>query len=283
MTDKDEDDQDEEEGNEEFDAEEYLGTLETCAVEALQEVLDTDPGCVNAHFVDPDSPAKKSKHAWGRPQEAARVPVPAGFEGVTALGEVILVCPPQGVHMPHLGTPHASTLVIYQEGFACQTGGKDIRQWRFDEVTAIQSNLVDHGRHRTDRAYTLSRQTGESLILDDGVKFVQAADYQIKLAMFKRLADSFLQRYEQGETLTFGPVSVQQRDGLRLGGRLYAWEDITDIKLDSGELIVTLGNKKSLKVRTNEIPNLELLGRLIGLDDASDEIMQEYYSSVRYD
>ena len=279
----DEDDKfDEEEDEEEDDGENYLGMLEMNAADSLQAAHDSNPQCVNPKFLNPELERGKGKHSWGKLQANETMPVPAGFEGVTSLGPVIIVCPPKGLHMPHLGAPHADTLVVYQDGFAYQAGGKDVKLWHFDEVAAIQSSLVEHGYLHKEHKYTLFRNNGESLILDDGVQFVQTAEYQIKLAVFKRLVGSFIQRYEAGEALTFGPVTVQQQTGLQLGGRCYAWQDIQDVKVSSGELELTLSNKQHKSLRTSEIPNIELLGRLIGLDGAADEIMQEFYSSVRY-
>jgi hypothetical protein len=272
---------DEDDVEEEDEGEEYLKDLEMYAAEALRAAHDSKPECVSPRFLNPNLEiGRQGKHPWGK-QANESAPVPVEFQEVS-LGPVIIVCPPKGFHLPRLGTPHASTLVVYQDGFAYQAGGRDVKLWRFDEVTAIQSNLVDRGYFHKEHKYSLIRNNGETLILDDDVQFVQAAEYQIKLALFKRLVESFVRRYEAGEALTFGRVTVQQQSGLQLGGHSYAWQDIQNVEVSLGKLELTLGNNQHKSVRTYEIPNFELLGRLIGLDQAPSETIQMFYSSFRY-
>ena len=253
--DMDKDDDDEEEGK---DRDEFLDTWKRIfASGSLRQAYASYPQWVN----NPELESGKGKQPWADKS----VSVPAGFEGVNTLGPVMLVCAPKGVHMPHLGTPHASTLVVYQDGFAYQAGSKDVKLWRFDEVAAIQTNEWLPSVATTTHEYTLFRNNGESLILDEGVHLVVAASNQIKFAVFKRLVESFVQRYEAGEALTFGPVTVQQQNGLQLSGNHYGWRDIQNVTVNRGKFKMMLNNNE-ISVRASEIPNIELLGRLIGLN-----------------
>ena len=221
------------------------------------------------------------QHAWGKQQPEGSVQMPAGFEGVTMLGPVIIVCAPKGTHTPHLGTPRASALVVYRDGLAYQVGGKDVKSWRFDEVATIQTKLEDHSPTMVHE-YTLVRTTGESVILDDSIQVVPAAADQIKLAVFKLLVVQFVQRYEAGEALVFGSLTIQKQNGLRLGGHSYTWEDIQNIQVQFGEFKMTLNNNNNSAIRTSEIPNIELLGRVIGLDQAEVGSGQLLISNVHY-
>jgi hypothetical protein len=221
------------------------------------------------------------QHAWGKQQPEGSLQLPVEFEVVTMLGPVIIVCAPKGSHVPHLGTPRANTLVVYRDGFAYQAGGKEVKSWRFDEVAAIQTKLEDHSPTMVHE-FTLFRTTGESLILDDSLHVVPAAADQIKLAVFKLLVAPFVQRYEAGEALAFGSITVQKQNGLQLGGHKYAWEDIQNIQVQFGEFKVALNNNKNSVVRTSEIPNIELLGRVIGLDQAEVGSGLLYISNVHY-
>jgi len=267
----DENDDDEEDGDEER----YLEMLEFQAAESLKAVHDSNPQWVNPQFLDlerPESDGGMRKRAWGKREAEVdeSVPVvPVRFEGVTTLGPLIIICPPKGIHMPHLGNLRASTLVVFQDGFAYQAASRDVKLWSFEEVSAIQTNVVGHRDTFPEKKvyeYTLFRNSGESLILDEGVQHVPAAAHQIKLAVFKRLVESFVQRCEAGETLIFGPVTVQKQNGLQLGSHHYAWGDIKNISVMDGEFEVMLSNNKHSSIRTSEIPNLELLGRVIGVE-----------------
>ena len=208
--------------------------------------------------------AQTLPRAWGEPRQGG-VPVPAAFEAITELGPATTVYESQGRHLPHFGGAHASALVVYRDGFAYQAGATDTHTWRFAEVAVIQSNLAWPPHSAEMHEYTLTRTSGEALILDDGVKSVTAGADQIKAAVFARLAPGLIQRYQAGEALTFGPVTVQQQTGLRLGGQHFAWADIQDIQVHSGRLQLSLRSGQHAEARASTIPNIELLGQLIGV------------------
>jgi uncharacterized Zn finger protein (UPF0148 family) len=240
-------------------------------IEYLKARVEDDLSYLDEEISSP-SEKKDQSHTWGRSQ------VPAGFEGITTLGPVVIICDPKKVHIPpQAGTPRISRLMVYRDGFAYQAGDTDVRAWRFNAMTAIWSDEVKmFGIFKND--FTLVRATGESLILDTcdvtwfrepGDRFyyrMYAARDSIKLGLFKLLVPGVLQQYEAGKALTFGPVTVQKSSGLQLGGNHYAWGDIKDIHVSKGRLTVNLDKHQQADVRVCEIPNFELLYRLIGVD-----------------
>ncbi len=265
---------DEEEGDEGGKEDEFMEMLELQASQSLMTLYHSNPQCVNRQFLNPKLlkfEGGNQQRAWGKPQADESAPVPAGFEQVMMLGPVIMVCAKQA-------KPHDNALVVYRDGFAHRADGKQAQPWRFDEVAGIQTTLETH-KMGGKREYKLTRTTGKSLVLDermyggvskdDWVKLVEALEAaadQIKLAVFKLLTPLAVQRYEAGEALKFGPVTVQQKDGIQLGGHRYAWADVQNIALKDGRLKLTLNNGKRDEIRVPEIPNIELLARLIGVD-----------------
>ncbi len=205
--------------------------------------------------------------AWGGPRPAGGVPVPAQFDQVTSLGPAAEVFEHTGLSLPSFGTPHVSALVHYRDGVAYQTGGKDVHTMRWDEVAVIQSDIVSsHGSMAAQHQYTLTKTSGEKLILDDRLKNVGVALDSIKAMTFGRLGPEFVRRYQAGEALTFGPVTVQRQNGLQMDGKLYAWDTIQDVRVEFGRLKLTMRDGKKHEVRTSLIPNIELLCQVIGLD-----------------
>jgi hypothetical protein len=65
--------------------------------------------------------------------------------------------------------------------------------------------------------------------------------------------------------MTFGPVTIHKQNGLQLDGKLYPWDTILDLKVESGRFKLTLRDEKKHEARAAHIPNIELLGDLIGL------------------
>jgi uncharacterized Zn finger protein (UPF0148 family) len=211
--------------------------------------------------------------AWGGPRLEGSVPVPAEFDKVTNLRPAAAVHEHQGDRLlPIFGTPRPNVLVLYRDGLAFRTG-KDLHTWRWEEVAVIVSNSSmhssEHARVWTAYEYTLTKSSGEKVILDDGVKEVEDAIKPIKQAVFGRLLPPLAQGYGAGQAVTFGPVTIHKQNGIQLDGKPYAWNAILDIKVERGRFTVTLRDSKKGQpggqARVSAIPNIELLGQLIGL------------------
>ncbi len=195
--------------------------------------------------------------------------MPAGFETVTSLGPAVEAYPHKGLKLlPNFGTPRASVLVRYRDGLAFRAGDKDVHAWQWEEVAVIQTNnsrhSTEHGSY-TGHEYTLTKRSGEKLILDDGLKGVADAADHIKTAVFALMRPALKQRYQAGEALTFGPVTVHQHSGLQLDGKPYAWDTIEDVKVEHGQLKVTLRNRQTHAAHASAILNIELLCQIIGV------------------
>ena len=215
--------------------------------------------------------------AWGGARPEGGVPVPLEFDNVTGLGPAVLVSPHQGLQiLPSFGAPRASVMVRYRDGIAYRAGGKEVHTLRWEDIAVIQSNLTrqlsSHGMGSTTHEYTLTKTSGEKLILDDSLKEVGGEAQLIKAAVFARIGPPLVQRYQAGEAMTFGPVTVQQQNGLTLDGKLYAWASIQDVRVESGRFKVTLRDGKKHEARVSAIPNIELLCQMIGVNLMSPEL-----------
>jgi hypothetical protein len=255
---------------------EYIGVLANSALDVANPDL----------LGEKDKPA----HAWGKGQTGGSAAAPAGLEGVTTLGPVSLVCIPLKKHLSlHLGTPHISALVVYRDGFAFRAGGKDITVWRFDDLAAVRIHEENVYKNSVKREYTLIHKSGEAVILDcspltwasedDALNLadqMKAANFQIRLALYRRLLPGLLKRYEGDEEIDFGPICVQQSGGITVNGRRYGWKEVEGIEVKWGNFQVIREGGKKAEVRIPEIPNVELLGRLIGVDQEEMEINLEY-------
>jgi ribosomal protein S27E len=212
--------------------------------------------------------------AWGKPGAAGTVPVPAQFDAVTDLGTAMAVYRHRGrMLLAALSGTKPKELVLYQDGLAFQKGGKEIYTWRWPEVAAILTHMQfvvpeHYGNGYTTHEYTLLKGSGEKLILDDDLGSIEVEKLiePIKDAVYARLYPPLAQQYGAGQAVTFGPVTVHGANGLEMGGKTYAWADIIEVKVDNGRLTVRRRDDHKHEVRTSEIPNVELLCRLIGVE-----------------
>ena len=225
-----------------------------------------------------DQPASDAfKPAWGGAQPAGGLPVPANFEAVTSLGPAAAVHERDSgdiLNFPTFGPPRPQVVVRYRDGFAFHAG-KDLHTWRFDEIASIQSDVSSQSTSRssyTSHDYTLAKLNGEHVILDDRLNQVGGLAEQIKKPVFAHLWSPLAQRYQSGEALTFGPVTVDRQHGPQLDGKPFAWESIQNVQVHQGQFKIELKDGKHHAVRVSKIPNIELLCRLIGANLSSGEL-----------
>jgi hypothetical protein len=219
-------------------------------------------------------PSAAATPAWGGPRADGGVPVPVEFDPVTNLGPATHVYEHDGLRiLPTFGPPHPNALVLYRDGFAFRAG-KDLHTWRWEEITVSVSDLSissgSHGSAWTEHTYTLTKSSGEKVILDSGIKGVQSAAEAIKKAAVARLLPPLRQAYDAYQPVSFGPVTVHKQTGLTLGGKLYAWDAIQDVKVHRGRFTLTLRTSQKGQpvgqARAKDIPNIEALAGLIGLE-----------------
>ncbi len=245
--------------------------------EEAQRLLDqVQPGAGASGAV---AGMEKFEPAWGGARTDGSVPVPAAFDAVSGLGPALSVHEHQGGDwdLLHLGTPHARAAVRYRDGLAYQAGGKEIHAWRWEDVAAIVSNFVQNVNTHEDMyagdfpeyEYTLVKHNGDRLILNGALKDLTALGDAIKKAAYALIGPPLGQRYKMGESVTFGPVTVQQPSGIQMEGKPYAWAAIQDIRIENGRLTITLRDGKKHSVRAKAIPNVEVLCQLLGVKVSS--------------
>ena len=219
---------------------------------------------------------QQAQPAW---HGSKKVSVPAGFEPVTEMGQVVAVLKYTGVRLwPNVGTPMPDLVVRYRDGFAFRSGlaGRDLHAWRWEDVAAIQSDL--HSWHDktgsyVDREFTLTKSSGDKVVLGDGLENVAEEASVIKRTVFARMEPALTQRYQAGEALTFGPVTVHHQNGLTLDGKTFAWNAIGEVELNDGRLKVTLSDGQKHQAPVSAIPNVELLCRIIGVNFGPDDLV----------
>jgi ribosomal protein S27AE len=219
---------------------------------------------------------KAPTHAWGKPRQKGPVTVPPQFEPVTDLGDAAAVYRHQGSMLfAPLGKTKPKEVVLYQDGLAFHTGGKEIYTWRWPEVLSIQTHLEYYGGKSDDdydnpkvkRDFTLLKGNGEKLVLNNdlGRNDVVRLIKPVKRAVYALLSPPLKQQYDAGQAVTFGPVTVHRKNGLAMDGKTYAWADISEVKVYHGKLRVTMNDRHQSQhqVHTSDIPNMELLFQLI--------------------
>lgn len=133
------------------------------------------------------------------------------------------------------------------------------------EVATILTDISVSYPYYLSQRYTLLKSSGEKLILDEFLDEVEHLIQSIKNKVYARLYPPLKQCYDAGQPVTFGPVTVHTKNGLAMGGKTYAWAGIIEVKVKNGRLTLRMHDDHKHEVHTKDIPNVELLCKLIGV------------------
>jgi hypothetical protein len=158
-------------------------------------------------------------------------------------------------------------VVTYASGFAAVVGSKR-RVWRWEDVTAILTDVRVVSTKRSSYhayRYVVWNRAGESMqLLSERLEELSALIRTIKDKTFDRMLPDAQKEWDAGTTMKFGDVSAS-RDAIEAGGQRLAWSAVSNVMVKNGRLIITPNHGRPIKVRVSNIPNVEMLGSLIGV------------------
>jgi hypothetical protein len=138
---------------------------------------------------------------------------------------------------------------------------------RWEDITGIASATIHDGIWgrilRTRHRLTIYLSKGKPITLDDRVDNLLELTTRLKANLYPRLLPGFRTRFQAGQPLTFGPVSVQS-NSILIRKKQIPWEHVYRITVLAGHLVVETrtqesDHSKSLRMPVIQIPNLELL------------------------
>jgi hypothetical protein len=171
----------------------------------------------------------------------------------------------------------ARVVVTYPMGFAAKVGST-VGVWPWAEIAyTLTKDRMRTGKRSIyhERRVDVGKENGEVVVmLGEHFDDVRALVALIKSKTAEKLLPPLQQAYDSGQAVTFGPVTVS-KEAIESGGRRLAWTEVANVSVKNGRLLATPKSGKPLKVRTSNIPNVELLGVLIGLGPSKMDL--EYY------
>jgi hypothetical protein len=170
---------------------------------------------------------------------------------------------------------------IHPDGLAIQRGwrflpyfGKRVELFRWDEIVAVYRRIVSRyaitrGERRDDPSddehqfidllfrYEIVARDGRRAVLDSRFGDVMEAGDYIVGEVRRRLLPGLLARYDRGEPLAFGPLTLRQ-DGLTYGAHDRAWSDVAGLGVRQGILTVEFGSGSDWQTPLGSFPNVDL-------------------------
>ena len=157
------------------------------------------------------------------------------------------------------------TVGIYDQGFA-YNDRKGLRSWRWSEINSMTSAITKHYTNGvysgTTHVYTLLKEDGNKVILNDAISKVEEAAGMIREEIYPLLYAKNAQAYNAGKKVSFGPVSIAKGEGVQIGKKIFPWDGIDHVVVQKG--FVQLAKKGEGKfsgasISAASVPNLEVL------------------------
>ncbi len=158
-------------------------------------------------------------------------------------------------------------VILYRYGIEVHLVLKASSSYRWEEITGISSITIQDSLFgkilRTRHLVTIFLVQGDPIRLDDRIGNLLELVTRLKANLYPRLLPGLRSRFQQGQQLAFGPLSIQSH-AIYIRGQQIPWDNVSFITVNSGHLLVeTLeqGSEQPKKIRISiqQIPNLELL------------------------
>lgn len=136
------------------------------------------------------------------------------------------------------------------------------------EITnhSTSKQLFGHIVQTKFRIILLSKKK-KNIRLDQKITHITKLAYEIKKHSFHRLFPSLMNDFQSGRWLDFGPLSINKHY-LSIQHNKVSWSGVSRVYVKAGRMIIETRDEQNIRIKTSQIPNIELLFKLIarGID-----------------
>jgi hypothetical protein len=158
---------------------------------------------------------------------------------------------------------------VYERGFVYKKGSKAAQPFRWDQVEAAWYSVTRryyNGVYTgTTHYYRVRRSDGYEIVLNDRFTKVGELGELVHNRVTAVKLPQVIAAYNTGQTITFGPLSLNTQGIWNSNGKLLPWPEIKDVSIQQGYVAVSKAGKwlrwSSQPVRT--IPNVFLFIALV--------------------
>ncbi len=111
--------------------------------------------------------------------------------------------------------------------------------------------------------YLLTRTDGERWLLGDEIEGVDRLGETIREKTTPLIFTRNLAAFQQGSTLDFGPLRINETDGMEYDHKTYGWDTLGESSVNDGMLVIPVrpkkGEPKTIRIQAFDIPGLDVL------------------------
>lgn len=155
---------------------------------------------------------------------------------------------------------------VCKEGFVF-TSGKKHEPYRWDAIASVMLDIRNAKMYGinvgTSHKYTVQRNDGEKLVLNDKFIDVDALGNTVTQEATQHMLPKVMADFNAGQTITFGPLSVNQQ-GVSNGKNMLPWPEVHGVFVNKGFVTVLQKGKKSswANIQVSKVPNVFVLDAL---------------------
>lgn len=145
---------------------------------------------------------------------------------------------------------------------------------RWDRILSITQLMAKKGRKRPVISYFIKGRNGETIILGTGIaNFAELAE-KVAASANPRLSAQIKSKYETGEKVVFGPITVNQqeitvRQGLTSRTEALPWPQVAEASLERNFLVIKqsgTGQRKPTvwqRIEVGSVPNATIFQEIV--------------------
>ncbi len=156
---------------------------------------------------------------------------------------------------------------IFPKGISIRTGIRRTRSFGWDDFQGLTSSTIqEHFFGRSIRSTYQARlilKSGKTIGLPGSLRDFPELIARIKANLYPRLLTKLQSEFRSGAWLYFGLIAIQHAHGLRLQRQRVSWQQVKQIDVRNGKLVIEFIDSTQRKIAVSQIPNLELVLQLI--------------------
>ncbi len=127
-------------------------------------------------------------------------------------------------------------VIVYEQGVVRMNKSlTEVVRWEDVDtfLQAVTKHYINGIYTNTTHIYTLCRSNGKAVKFGDTIRKVEALGDTLQREVTRVLLPKFIEAYNMGDTLTFGPLSMSQ-EGLSNGKEMLSWSQVQDVQVRQG-------------------------------------------------
>jgi len=172
---------------------------------------------------------------------------------------------------------------VYQNGLRWRLKGFRVHHLIWSDLEGIAcattERVVFLKSLREEHQAVLYRKNKPAVAIDNRIEDYNGLIEIIKAQFYPTIFPNLLASFQNGQRLQFGPIAIQKssfyiaraipqnefpdRPYQAKAMNSFAWAQLTDLSVNSGFLMVKSGNSKMKKIPVSQIPNFEILLKIV--------------------